>query len=148
LKLDISQYLELQIFARFGTELDEDTRQKLDRGRHVREVLRQLQYAPLPVAHQVAIIYAAGEGYLDDLPVEQVRDFEAYLIRYLQGHYATLLDRLERGDWSRRVRRALPEAIEECIRAYTLTAAEDGVEDESAQDEGSQAARTPAEAVA
>jgi F-type H+-transporting ATPase subunit alpha len=131
LKLDISQYLELQIFARFGTELDADTRQKLDRGRHVREVLRQLQYAPLPVSHQVAIIYAAGEGYLDDLPVEQVRDFEAYLFRYLEGHHPTLLDRLDRGDWSRRVRRALPEVIEAAIKAYQLSVA-----DESADDEG------------
>jgi F-type H+-transporting ATPase subunit alpha len=121
LKLDISQYLELQIFARFGTELDEDTRKKLDRGRHVREVLRQPQYAPLPVSHQVAVIYAAGEGYLDDLPIDQVRDFEAYLIRYLQGHHSTLLDRLDRGDWSRRVRRALPEAIEDCLQTYRLS---------------------------
>jgi len=121
LKLDISQYLELQIFARFGTELDDDTRQKLDRGRRVREILRQLQYLPLPVSHQVAVIYAAGEGYLDDLPIEQVRDFEAYLIRYLQGHQPTLLDRLGRGDWSRRVRRALPEVIEECIKAFKLS---------------------------
>jgi F-type H+-transporting ATPase subunit alpha len=120
LKLDISQYLELQIFARFGTELDEDTRQKLDRGRHVREVLRQPQYAPLPVSHQVAVIYAAGEGYLDDLPIEQVRNFEAYLIRYLEGHHSTLMERLGRGDWSRRVRGALPQAIEDCIKAYAL----------------------------
>jgi F-type H+-transporting ATPase subunit alpha len=125
LKLDISQYLELQIFARFGTELDDDTRQKLDRGRHVREVLRQPQYVPLPVSHQVAIIFAAGEGYLDDLPIDQVRDFEAYLIRYLQAHQPTLLDRLDRGDWSRRVRRALPQAIEDCIRTYTLSAQAD-----------------------
>jgi F-type H+-transporting ATPase subunit alpha len=137
LKLDISQYLELQIFARFGTELDEDTRQKLDRGRHVREVLRQLQYTPLPVSHQVAIIYAAGEGYLDRLPIEQVRDFEAYLIRYLQAHHATLLDRLDRGDWARRVRQALPQAIEACIKAYTISAAAEGIaNDDSAQGAG------------
>jgi F-type H+-transporting ATPase subunit alpha len=88
----------------------------------VREVLRQLQYAPMPVSHQVAVIYAAGEGYLDNLPTDQVRDFEAYLIRYLQAHHSTLLDRLDRGDWSRRVRRALPEAIEECLQTYTLSA--------------------------
>jgi F-type H+-transporting ATPase subunit alpha len=133
LKLDISQYLELQIFARFGTELDEDTRQKLDRGRHVREVLRQPQYAPLPVSHQVAVIYAAGEGYLDDLPVEQVRDFEAYLFRFLQGHHPTLLDRLGRGDWSRRVRRALPGAIEASLKAFKLVGAGD---DDQTLDEG------------
>jgi F-type H+-transporting ATPase subunit alpha len=133
LKLDISQYLELQIFARFGTELDEDTRQKLDRGRHVREVLRQSQYEPLPVSHQVAVIYAAGEGYLDDLPLDQVRDFEAYLIRYLQAHHSTLLDRLDRGDWSRRVRQALPQAIEDCMHAYELSVISDAAPEQGAE---------------
>jgi F-type H+-transporting ATPase subunit alpha len=133
LKLDISQYLELQIFARFGTELDQETRQKLDRGRHVREVLRQPQYAPLPVSHQVAVIYAAGEGYLDDLPIEQVRDFEAYLIRYLEGHHATLMERLGRGDWSRRVRRALPEAIEDAMRAFAHVSEETEAPAENAE---------------
>jgi F-type H+-transporting ATPase subunit alpha len=118
LKLDISQYLELQIFARFGTELDEDTQERLARGRHVREVLRQPQYEPLPVSHQIVIIYAAGEGYLDDLPIEQVRPFEQYLVRYLGAHYSSLMERLERGDWSRRVRGALPEAIESCLKAF------------------------------
>jgi F-type H+-transporting ATPase subunit alpha len=124
LKLDISQYLELQIFARFGAELDEDTQRKLDRGRHVREALRQPQYEPLPVSHQAAIIYAAGEGFLDDLPIDQVRAFEGYLIRYLTAHHLSLMERLDRGDWSRRVRRALPEAIEDCRKAFSLSAEE------------------------
>jgi F-type H+-transporting ATPase subunit alpha len=118
LKLDISQYLELQIFARFGTELDEETRQQLDRGRRVREVLRQPQYEPLPVSQQIVIIYAAGEGYLDRLPIDQVRPFEQYMLRYLGAHHPTLMERLERGDWSRRVRQALPEAITDCLRAF------------------------------
>jgi F-type H+-transporting ATPase subunit alpha len=117
--LDISQFLELQIFARFGTELDDDTRRQLDRGRHVREVLRQPQYEPLPVSHQIAIIYAAGEGYLDDLPIDRVRAFEQYLIAYLNAHHPSLMDRLQRGDWSRRVRRALPDAIGESLAAFT-----------------------------
>ena len=125
LKLDISQYLELQIFARFGTELDADTQRQLARGRHVREVLRQPQYEPLPVSHQVAIIHAAGQGYLDDLPIEQLRDFERYLIEYLDAHHRQLMDRLERGDWSRRVRRALPEAVENCRKAFAARQVEE-----------------------
>jgi len=133
LKLDISQYLELQIFARFGTELDDDTRQKLDRGRHVREILRQLQYAPMPVSHQVAVIYAAGEGYLDGVPVEEVRDFEDFLIRYLSAHHQTLLDRLERGDWSRRVRQALPQAIEDALKTYALAVVGEDAEDSTVE---------------
>jgi F-type H+-transporting ATPase subunit alpha len=118
LKLDISQYLELQIFARFGTELDQDTRQKLARGRHVREVLRQPQHQPLPVSHQVAILYAAGQGYLDDLSIAQVHDFERYLAEYMTTHYKPLMEQLVRGSWSRRVRDALPQAIESCLQAF------------------------------
>ena len=119
LKLDIAQYLELQIFARFGTELDEQTRQQLARGRRVREALRQSQYRPLPVSHQIAILYAAGQGYLDALSVEQVRDFEQYLVEYLGAHYATLMDGLANGNWSRQIRTALPEAIKECLKAFS-----------------------------
>lgn len=118
LKLDISQYLELQIFARFGTELDQDTRQKLARGRHVREALRQPQHEPLPVSHQVAILYAVGQGYLDDLPVKQIQDFERYLARYMEAHHKPLMEQLDRGNWSRQVRQSLPEAIESCLRAF------------------------------
>jgi F-type H+-transporting ATPase subunit alpha len=124
LKLDISQYLELQIFARFGTELDEATQRQLTRGRHVREALRQKQYQPMPVSHQVVILYAAGEGYLDDLPVGQVLDFEAYLVAYMNAHHAALMDRLERGSWTRQVREQLPEALEAGKQAFLNKQAE------------------------
>lgn len=120
LKLDISQFLELQIFARFGTELDTETQRQLARGRHVREVLRQSQYEPLPVSHQVAIIYAAAEGYLDDLPLDQVRPFESHLVEYLNVHHKGLMDQLERGNWSREVRSQLPDAITSCRQAFSL----------------------------
>ena len=125
LKLDISQYLELQIFARFGTELDEDTQRQLARGRHVREALRQPQYEPLPVSHQVVILHAAGQGYLDDLPIDDVRDFARYLIEYMDTVHAALLDQLERGLWTRQVRTELPQAIEDCRKAFAARQAED-----------------------
>jgi F-type H+-transporting ATPase subunit alpha len=118
LKLDISQYLELQIFARFGTELDAETQRQLARGRRVREILRQPQYEPLPVSHQVAVIYAAGEGYLDDLPTEQVSDMEHYLIPYLNAHHPSLMLQLQQGNWSRSVRDELPTAIEGCRKSF------------------------------
>ena len=124
LKLDISQYLELQIFARFGTELDEDTQRQLARGRHVREVLRQPQYEPMPVSHQIVVLFAAGEGYLDALPIDQVRDFERYLISYVGAHHAALLDQLERGAWTRAVRTRLPEVIEACHEAFAARESE------------------------
>jgi F-type H+-transporting ATPase subunit alpha len=125
LKLDISQYLELQIFARFGTELDAETQRQLTRGRHVREALRQKQYQPMPVSHQVVLLYAAGEGHLDDLPEGQVLDFEAYLIAYMNARHAALIDRLERGDWTRQVREELPEAVAAGKQAFLNREAED-----------------------
>jgi F-type H+-transporting ATPase subunit alpha len=125
LKLDIAQFLELQIFARFGTELDAETQRQLARGRHVREVLRQPQYEPLPVAHQVAIIHAASQGFLDDLPVDQLRQFEQFLIAYLGAKHASLMEDLERGEWSRSGRTELPEAIEACRKAFADKQAED-----------------------
>jgi F-type H+-transporting ATPase subunit alpha len=126
LKLDIAQFLELQIFARFGTELDEDTRRQLARGSRVREVLRQPQYEPLPVCHQVTILYAAGQGYLDDLPVEQIRDFERFLVNYMSVHHPDLVGQLQRGSWTRSVRDALPEAIQECHKAFATAHAAAG----------------------
>jgi F-type H+-transporting ATPase subunit alpha len=125
LKLDISQYLELQIFARFGTELDEETRRQLARGRHVREALRQPQHRPQPVSHQVAILHAASEGYLDELPIEEVRDFKRYLIEFMEAHHASMLEDLERGRWTRDVRTALPQVIEEGLKAFKARATEE-----------------------
>jgi F-type H+-transporting ATPase subunit alpha len=118
LKLDISQFLELQIFARFGTELDEDTQRQLARGRHVREVLRQAQYEPMPVSHEAAVIYAAGQGYLDRVPLDQVRTYERGLIEYLEAHHQSLMEQLEQGVWRRGVRRELPEALEQYGKVY------------------------------
>lgn len=118
LKLDISQYLELQIFARFGAELDSDTRQKLSRGERVRRVLQQPQYQPLSLSHQVAILMAVGQGMLDRLDIEQIRDFESYLFRYMDAYHRNLMEQLDRDNWSRPVREELPQVIERAVEAY------------------------------
>ncbi len=125
LKLDLSQYLELQIFARFGTELDEETQRQLARGRHVREVLRQPQHEPLSVSYQIAILYAAGQGHLDDLPIGQVRAFERYLTEYLDIHHPSLVEQLARGSWTREVRSQLSDAVEGCRSSFASTQAEE-----------------------
>jgi F-type H+-transporting ATPase subunit alpha len=100
LALDIAQFLELQIFARFGTELDRETRRRLARGERVRATLTQPQYEPMPVAHQVAVIYAAGQGYLDDVPIDEVRGFEKQLLVFLQQQCSGLLAELSAGHWT------------------------------------------------
>jgi F-type H+-transporting ATPase subunit alpha len=110
--LDVAQYLELKIFARFGTELDRETRVQLARGERVRTVLTQPQYEPMPVEHQVAVIYAAGQGHLDDVPVEQVHDFETQLIAFLQQRYSGLLTEFSAGHWDPQLEKDLEAAIE------------------------------------
>ena len=91
LRLDLAQFRELAAFALFGSELDKTSQAQLNRGRHLVEVLKQPQYSPLPVEKQILIIYAGTSGLLDDIPVEQVRAFEADLYRYLDSAHPALL---------------------------------------------------------
>lgn len=84
LKLTLAQFRELESFAQFGSDLDEATRKSLELGRRVTEILKQPQYAPVPLEHQVTILYAANNGYLDDVPVEQVSEFERALREYME----------------------------------------------------------------
>ena len=112
LSLDIAQFLELQIFARFGTELDKATRDQLARGERVRAILTQPQYEPIPVAHQVVVIYAAGQGYLDDVPIEQVHDFERLLLDFLRQQCSGLLAEFSIGHWSSHLETDLRSALE------------------------------------
>lgn len=111
LALDVAQYLELRVFARFGTELDMETRQQLDRGEKIRSVLTQPQYEPLPVAHQVAIIYAATEGHLDNVPLEKLSEFEKLLIKYLKLHHGGLLAEFAAGHWHAELEMELQEIL-------------------------------------
>ena len=96
LRLDLSQFRELQAFAQFGTEdLDPATRRQLERGQRLTEVLKQPQYEPLSLAQQVVILYAGAEGYLDDVPVEKVADFERALHEQVQATAAGVLESIE-----------------------------------------------------
>src|SRR5437764_296052 len=85
LRLDLAQYRELAAFAQFGSDLDKASQQQLNRGKRWVEVLKQGQYSPIPVEKQVAIIFAGGNGFLDDIAVEDVRRFEAELYRFLDN---------------------------------------------------------------
>ena len=116
LALDVAQYLELRVFARFGTELDMETRQQLDRGEKIRTVLTQPQYEPLPVAHQIAIIYAATNGFLDEVPLKQVPEFEKLFIRNLQKQHAGLLAEFSAGHWDEHLEKELNQIIQALIQ--------------------------------
>ena len=96
LKLDLAQYRALAAFAQFASDLDKATRDQLTRGEKLSEVIKQPQYQPLPVEKQVAILYAATKGYLDDIPTPRVRDFEARLYRFLELERPQVLTELGR----------------------------------------------------
>src|SRR3954454_8295276 len=84
LRLDLAQYRALAAFAQFGSDLDKASMDQLNRGRHLVEILKQGQYQPVPLEKQIMIIYAGTKGYLDDLPVEQCREFEEGLYRFVE----------------------------------------------------------------
>jgi len=115
LSLDVAQYLELKVFARFGTELDMETRNQLDRGERVRTVLTQPQFQPLPIAHQVAIIYAATEGYLDQVPLDKILEFEQLFIKYLTQYHAGLLAEFTAGHWYPELEQELKDSLNKFI---------------------------------
>ena len=96
LRLDLAQYRELVAFTQFGSELDKATQAQLVRGERMVEILKQGQYQPMSLAHQVAIIYAGGQGHLDELPKEQVKPFEDVFHRFLDEHYPDVIHELEK----------------------------------------------------
>jgi len=91
MKLELAQYRELAAFAQFGSDLDKATQAQLNRGQRLVEVLKQKQFSPLPFSKQILIIFAGTNGFFDDLPVDQVRDFEAELYRYVDATNPALL---------------------------------------------------------
>ena len=96
LRLDMAQYRELAVFAAFGSDLDAATKQQLDRGARLTEVLKQGQYEPLSVSEQVAILYAGVNGYLDDVPVDQVLAFEKQFLKFLNEKHYDVMKVLEK----------------------------------------------------
>ena len=94
LRLDLAQYRELAAFAQFGSDLDKASLDQLNRGKHLMEALKQGQYQPLPLEKQVIIIFAGTQGFLDDLPVEQVRKFEEELYRFIDNAHREIWDEI------------------------------------------------------
>ena len=112
LRLDLAQYRELAAFAQFGSDLDAATRQQLERGKRVTEILKQGQYTPQSVAHQVAILYAAVNGLLDDVAVEALADFEARLAKHVDTVGKAVADRLNQtGEFDEAIEAKLKEMV-------------------------------------
>ncbi|MDQ3931716.1 MAG: F0F1 ATP synthase subunit alpha [Actinomycetota bacterium] len=94
LRLDLSQYREMEAFSEFGSELDEASQRQLARGERIVEVLKQPQYEPVPMGEQVVSVWAATNGKLDDLPVDDIKRFEQELRDFMRSRHSDLLDRL------------------------------------------------------
>src|SRR5215475_11141795 len=120
LRLDLAQYRELAAFAQFGSDLDKSTQAQLNRGRRLVEILKQPQYQPLAVEKQVAVIYAATKGYLDAVPVEDVRRYEEDLYRFLEARAPGVLTGIaEKKILDDEVRAALEGALKEFTAQFT-----------------------------
>src|SRR5689334_1983308 len=116
LRLDLSQYRDLEAFAQFGSELDPDTQKQLARGERMVAALNQTERSPMPVAEQVASIYAGTEGYLDRIKTDRVQEFLADLIGRLHSENKDLLDRInESGDLTEDDRKALADAVSQMV---------------------------------
>jgi len=112
LRLDLAQFRELEAFAKFGSDLDKATQAQLTRGERMVEILKQNQYVPMDVAKQIAIIFAGTKGLLDDVPANQVNEFETGLFDYLDANNAKELNAITtEGKISEKVEKNLNEAI-------------------------------------
>ena len=95
LRIDLAQYRELEAFTKFGSDLDKSTLQRLRRGARLVEILKQGQYSPYPVENQVVVIYAGNNGYLDEIPVEEVSRFEKELLEIMELKHKDVLEEIE-----------------------------------------------------
>src|SRR5207245_2703002 len=114
LRLDLAAYRELEAFAQLGTELDKATQAHLDRGARLVELLKQPQYKPMPMAQQVIMIYAGTKGFLDDVPVNRVQEFQNALLKFVETRFAQLEKTLEqKKELSDDVEKQLKDALAE-----------------------------------
>jgi F-type H+-transporting ATPase subunit alpha len=111
LRLDLAQFRELEAFAQFGSDLDEKTKTLIERGKRAVEILKQPQYSPLSVEKEVAVLHALSRGFLDDVAVEKIAQFEADFITYLDGEGKEIVTELQKA-------KALNDDIEASLKKH------------------------------
>ena len=112
-KMALAHYRELAAFSQFASDLDEATRRQLEHGARVTELMKQKQYAPMSVSEMGTALFAANEGYLIDVPVNKILDFEQALLSYMRSEHGDFMKRIdETGDYDDEVVNALKSAIE------------------------------------
>lgn len=119
-RLDLAQYRELAAFAQFASDLDESTRKQIERGQRVTEMMKQKQYVPLSIAEMAVSLFAANQGFLDDIPVKNIVDFEHALHTYMRNHHAELLKKInEKGDYNDEIADKFKAALEDFKKSYS-----------------------------
>jgi len=113
IRTSLAQYRELAAFSQFASDLDEATKAQLDHGERVTELMKQKQYSPLTIAEMGLLIYASNEGYLKDIDVAKIGDFESALLSYAQGQYGELLSEIvASGDWNEQIETKFKECLD------------------------------------
>ena len=113
IKLALAQYRELAAFSQFASDLDDATRRQLEHGERINELMKQKQYAPMTVAEMGVVLYAANEGFLQDVEVEKVLDFEAALLSYMNSQHTDFMNEVNaEGAYSDDVVDRMRKAIE------------------------------------
>ncbi len=121
IKLALAQYRELAAFSQFASDLDDATRRQLEHGERVTELMKQKQYAPMSVAEMGTVLFAANEGYLEDVAVDKVLDFEAALLSYMRSEHTDFMNDIdENGTYNDDVVATLKEAIEKFKATQTF----------------------------
>jgi F-type H+-transporting ATPase subunit alpha len=115
LRLELSQYRELEAFAQFGSDLDADTQATLNRGARLVEALNQDERHPWKIEDQVAAIYSGTGGYLDRIKVERVKEFHEMLLQRLHAESADLMEKIRDGQWDDSIESQLGDCIAEAI---------------------------------
>ncbi len=119
-RLALAQYRELAAFSQFASDLDEQTRKQLERGQRITEMMKQKQYVPMSVAGMAVSLFTANEGYLDDVEVEKVIDFEAALQSYMSSEQAQLLDKInEVSEYNEEIEQELHQALKDFKANHT-----------------------------
>jgi F-type H+-transporting ATPase subunit alpha len=113
IRLALAQYRELAAFAQFASDLDDATRAQLERGQRVTELMKQPQYSPLSVGQMAVSLFAADRGFMDDVELPKIGDFEAALIDTISSQHADLLETLDGGDWNDDIEGKLSAALTE-----------------------------------
>jgi F-type H+-transporting ATPase subunit alpha len=120
IKLELAQYREMAAFSQFASDLDEATRKQLERGQRVTELMKQKQYAPMSVAGMAVSLFAADRGYLDDVPLDKVVDFEDALQSYMNANCGELLQKInESGNYDDEIEAAFIKAVEDFKTNHT-----------------------------